>query len=324
MIFSTFLVLSYLTENERHFYSDYEAYYQQKSRVVTVYKESLIDLPTSKENVSVEAVFPSENWNYSAALFLPNTEFKARMLKGSFFGEDSGESVVLGKDVYQELSSAEKKKNQLLFGDESYQIAGVLANSPFNEKILFNGHSKVHQKLFLPLVNTIIISGRSNQQLDSYMEELSQQSTSQLREVSSFPVGADAFDANASRFDFFYQLLLVVSVVSILLQIYQRLSNWRLEMAIRKLSGATGMRLVLDTYRKYFLTLLTSFGIALLITAATLLVLLGGDQIRGDILLAGFTKVLLMFLLINAAAFIASWIMTNQRTVYQLLQEVRE
>lgn len=327
VIFLTFLGLVFMTEEERRFYADYHDYYGSPATILIPGEETL-SLDSFSEKVSMLLYFPGKEWDSSYVLFSGNeTTAAPAMTWGTFFSDKDGfETVVVGKTAYEALSASEQKEKLLSFNGRSYQIKGILGNSPFDGQVLFNGQSQQVFETFLPYVTQGMFSAADQQDLADFIQqnfgEKINAGTMAIQSTNNPGVGD--FTANAKEFRSFYIQLAIFSVLSIMLQLYQRIENWRLELSIRKLSGASPWQLVYDTFAKYFKSITISFLISLTVFTGFLLVKFNFAYLPAAIYFPTIIKVSLLYVLINLSALIISGWLTTRKSVNQLLQEVRE
>lgn len=278
IFFSTFLITLFLVNNVNewgHFYEENLEYYQKKIKLdflqgVPSDKENLITgIETIASNATIiEFDLPNYNAETGTKVILPQrTLSDPTMAEGKYFdSKDKRATAVIGKDVFETLKPAEKKERRLNALGQSYQVIGILGNSPYNNSVLLNGNYALKQKTIGSLINNFSIHSPT---LSQSTFELSA-----LRVFFGYPADdpnnttfVEQFDAEnfytmSEDFKIFSIELLIVAVVSIAIQYYQKFDYWKKEIGIRKMIGGTTLRIVIHTFSKYFKVLSAAFVLA--------------------------------------------------------------
>ncbi|WP_312497399.1 hypothetical protein [Enterococcus sp.] len=259
-VFFAFLYLFSLNREERQFYDHYQRYFENErvSALVSNVSETPID-PTVYPDAVIELYFPSDNWGYQAALLLDDQILvDSPMLTGHFFEEDQVQ-VVLGKQVYDQLTTQEKSTMYVSFDGVDYPIQGVLAESPFDHVILFNGQAQEVQQRFLTQVEFVTISSAESvimTQMDQLLDLL--QATPSQVFVSGATDRKD-FQHNYDQFKQRFAVLILFSMIAFVLQCYQQYDALKLNIGVRKLVGASRLAVLRDSFIPYALCLTLAF-----------------------------------------------------------------
>lgn len=329
LVFTTYLFLFSIVSDERAFYTSYEEYYSSEkvfNPKVGLNEEVWQTLSNDKANLK-EANFSGFNWALAYSFLLPGKYRDSLTLSsGHFFKPSEREdSVVIGKDVFKLLSKEERSRGKVKLDNEWVPIVGVLAKSPFDANVFLNPASPHFLKKYLSGVTSLSMTRyKQDKKWQQIVDKVKIPESDSGFRSPIYSLTRDEFEQGSHRFDLFYLELLLVSSLSVMMQFYQRLDAWRLELAIRKLVGASEARLVWDTFQKYLKTMTLSFILSLVVVLSGTKFMEKSLPFTFQSALLGSTQVTGVFIVMVLFFFSLSVVSVKIMTVSQLLREVRD
>lgn len=272
----------------------------------------------------VEMNISGIDWENVYMLIFPNKALaKVPLQKGRFFEKGGkADQVILGKYAYERLKNkiyGEKIK----IGEAEFEIGGVLSDSPYNDAVLLNGNSREVQKKFLSAVKEIVIFGNTTDEIEEKGNMIIEGNFEDIQKMSATLPAAEEFAVNSARFSTIYIQLIVVSIVCILLQFVQSYDKWKKEISIRKMVGSTDLRLVGDTFGKFFLLVSSGFLISIVSCFIVIKVVPTEFVLSEGTFLESVFLSLFIYSLINLVLLGITFLHLKSKTVQDIMREVK-
>lgn len=277
--FLIFIFICTLVNTQMNFFANYQNFYQKEQATAWMngvevegesFRKALFEAIPEEESVTFG--LPDYSDAISTQIVFPGRfERDLETINGKFFSpDDSSFSIVLGKDVLNNLNQDEQARDEITIYDQTFKIKGILSESPFNNTILINGNAAIEVPRIM--ANIVEISSTAAtfelaaQQIEQFVDLLPNKPSymSSIDEAYT-DLGDISFYSVFQQYQTIFVELFIVVILSIGIHYYQRFDSWKLEFGIRKMVGANTLQLVRDTFIKFFLLTSSAYLSSLLV-----------------------------------------------------------